>query len=145
LDLDVCVDDVMSSWAKRARKTKFPGENEITREDFVMDVLISMPFSQNLRVEPRYTVHDEEFGGPLDVVVYAYTPSRLPVVCVVEAKKCDMNQGRSQLYPQLKVCHELALKEEKTGTIQFSEQLLPLICGFSFVMTGNIGLSQNLA
>jgi hypothetical protein len=112
LDLDVCVDRVLLFWEIRAQKTGFPGVSEIDREAFVTEMLISMPFSRNLRVQSRYTIFDEEFGGPLDVVVYADTPSKLPVVYVVEAKKFDIDQGRAQLYPQSKVCHELAIKEE---------------------------------
>ncbi len=110
--MDECVDCVLFLWGIRAKKTDFPGENEIAREDFVKDVLNSIPFSGNLRVLPRYTICDEDFGGLLDVVVYTNTPSNMPVVYVVGAKKSDIDQGRAQLYPQLKVCHELAIQEE---------------------------------
>jgi hypothetical protein len=45
-------------------------------------------------------------------VIAANIPMKIPIVYIVEARKMDMNQGRAQLYPQLKVCYELAKEEE---------------------------------
>lgn len=101
--LDVYVDRILILWEIHAKKTGFPGVNEIDREGFVNDVLISMFFSSNLRVQSRHTICDEEFGGSLNAMVYADTPSKLPVVYVVEAEKYDMDHGRAQLYPQVKL------------------------------------------
>jgi len=111
LDLDACVEKVLFLWATRARLTGFPGDTESLREYFIIDVLLSIPCT-NLGLALQYPVGDEQFGGTMDIVLHADTPSTMPVVYVVEAKKEDMNQGRAQLYPQLKVCHELARKEE---------------------------------
>ena len=55
---------------------------------------------------------DDEFGGELDIAVYATTPSEMPVLYIVEAKKYDFDQGRAQLYPQLKICFESGVKDE---------------------------------
>jgi hypothetical protein len=57
-------------------------------------------------------LREEEYGGPIDIVIYAYTPSMMPVLYIVEAKKNDIDQGRAQLYPQLKVCYEQAQRKE---------------------------------
>lgn len=54
--MDVCVDDILASWAKRAKKPGFSGANKIAREDFVKDLLISIPFSDNFLVQPRYKI-----------------------------------------------------------------------------------------
>lgn len=48
----------------------------------------------------------------MDIAIYAYTPSKIPVVYIVEAKKSDIDRGRAQLYPQLKACYEQAKNEE---------------------------------
>ena len=36
----------------------------------------------------------------------------MPVLYIVEARKDDLFQGRAQLYLQMKVCYELAVKEK---------------------------------
>jgi hypothetical protein len=40
---------------------------------------------------------------------------KTPVVCIFEAKKCDIDDsGRAQLYKQLKTCYEIATKDFRT-------------------------------
>jgi hypothetical protein len=113
-DLTDMINEVLTIWKKRCNFIEFPGENENECEDFVKDLIISvLPLGGNLAYKLRYPVKTEEFGGPMDIAIYATTPSRMPVVYIVEAKKHNIDQGRAQLYPQLKVCYEEAKKEEK--------------------------------
>jgi hypothetical protein len=113
-DLSNIIGDVLSAWNKRSLLLEFPGHNESESEDYVMDVLLSVvPHGERLAIRKRYPVKSEEYGGPVDIAVYALTPSKMPVVYVVEAKKRDVDQGRAQLYPQLKLCYELAKREEE--------------------------------
>jgi len=112
-DLSNIVCEVLSTWNKRSLLLEFPGHNESESEDYVMDVLLSVvPHGESLGIRKRYPVKAEEYGRPVDIAVYALTPSKMPAVYVVEVKKSDVDEGRAQLYPQLKLCYELSKKEE---------------------------------
>jgi hypothetical protein len=114
-DLKEVVDCIVMLWTKLTSVMgPFPGNIEKASSLYIADVMqILVPlFSNYLRLEYEHFIKDEQFGGQIDMVVHADTLSKLPVVYIVEAKKNDINQGRAQLYPQLKICHELAKKEE---------------------------------
>jgi hypothetical protein len=68
---------------------------------------------RNIAIRLQYLVKAEEYGGPMDIAIHAKTPSKMPVVYIVEAKKSDADQGRAQLYPQLKFCYEQGKAKEE--------------------------------
>ena len=113
-DLQKIVDSVMVRWNELAVMMGFPGNKEKKCLIYVANILQTiLPIFPDLHFDVEYMAKDEQFGGEMDMVIHAYTPSKIPVVYIVEAKKYDIDQGRAQLYPQMKLCHELARKEEK--------------------------------
>jgi hypothetical protein len=112
-NLQNIMQEILWKWNQRASLFEFPGKNEDEREDYVKDILLSVvPKGGNLAITTQYPVKNKEYGDPFDIVIYALTPSEMPVIYIVEAKMNDIEQGRAQLYPQLKVCYELAKKKE---------------------------------
>jgi hypothetical protein len=116
-DLTSVVTRVLKTWEERSFLMNFPGNNENECQFYAMDLVIStmLPTCRNLAIRLQYPGKDEEYGGPMDISIYAKTPSKMPVMHIVEAKKNDFNQGRAQLYPQLKVCYQLANAKEEWG------------------------------
>ncbi len=112
-EIDEIVNTVMKLWKQFASISDF-GDKEKKCTLYIGNIIQTMLpiFSNNLHFDAEYFVKNEQFGGELDMVIHAYTPTKIPVVCIVEAKKNDINQGRAQLYPQLKICHDLAKKVE---------------------------------
>jgi hypothetical protein len=107
-NLGKLMDNVLPLWEQLAIFMRpFPGNKESKTMLYIFELMqISMPLcSNNLQFD---FVKDQE----LDIVIHADTISKIPVVFIVKAKKNDLDQGRAQLYPQLKDCYELNKKEE---------------------------------
>ena len=114
-DISEHYDRVLDIWRRREQNGGFPGANEVDSERYVDDMLhcVNHDFHDILQIRSQYgKVNDDQTGGYLDIAVYAKTPSKLPVLYIVEAKEYDMNQGRAQLYPQLRLCYRANLKRK---------------------------------
>lgn len=96
--------EILWKWDQRSSLFEFPGRNENECRDYIKDVLLSVvPKGGNLAITTAKNKGIE---------IYTLTPSEMPVLCQVETKKSDIEQGRAQLYPQLKACYELAKENE---------------------------------
>jgi hypothetical protein len=65
----------------------FPGDKEKKCFMYISNMLqlILSRFSNNLLFDVEYFVQDMQFGGELDMVIHAKTPTRIPVVYIVDA------------------------------------------------------------
>jgi hypothetical protein len=105
-NLKSSVDGVLNTWSRRSKIWRFPGYNENELMIFICDIIYYVfPINENLAI-----LSDSE---AIDLKVCAKNYSHAPVVYIVEAKKGDIDQGRAQLYLQLKICYEIAKQEEK--------------------------------
>lgn len=61
---------------------------------------------KNIAVTNEHLLAHEDAWGPVEFVLTARNPRRSPVGFVVEVKQEDFNQGRAQLYMQLRAARK---------------------------------------
>lgn len=98
-----------------AQLDKLGHGNEDARAHYVMTMLKKVmkffSITKTLAISTEHLLGSDEAWGPVEFVITARNSERFPVGFVVESKKNDFEQGRAQLYMQLKVAHEANVEE----------------------------------
>lgn len=112
-DLKRTLDEVKMELQKQAKilRATLGSGNEATRCIFIYAIITPlMLMVNNLHVNIEFPLIGSLSQGPVDYVISANTVSELPIVCVVEAKKDDFDQGRAQCYMELFTAGEMNQK-----------------------------------
>lgn len=106
-----CINDVLKMWevCRKAMNT-FPGRNNSECNDFVLNVLHSLPNVENVWYERDNCVPDTAITGLIDFGYVASKGLYSPILCILQAKDIGIVQGRAQNYVQLLSCYDLAQK-----------------------------------
>ncbi|CAH1763907.1 5883_t:CDS:2, partial [Entrophospora sp. SA101] len=96
-------------------KLVIAGNNEATKDKFVLPFLViaASTFRGRIKIYPQYDVSGTYGCGPLDFCIHLDED----IICVVEVKKSDIDQGVAQCMMQLHAFFEVSTKTYPTSIL----------------------------